>query len=131
MSSTGSDLDSTHSLIHATAYLQGIAGKVRVFGKRLAANLPVLFFAPLVLLAAAQLSSIAITTAVVAALVRLSPPFHTSTPTAHTVSRGTQILPPYLDRPIDHFSLPIPSFKPHNPKFTHRWSRPSAFPSWR
>ena len=48
---------------------KGLLGKVKGFGRRLLANLPVLLFAPLVLLAAFQLSGLAISVAVVAALV--------------------------------------------------------------
>lgn len=47
----------------------GLLGKAKAFGRRLLANVPVLLFVPLVMMAAVQLSGIAIATAVIAALV--------------------------------------------------------------
>jgi hypothetical protein len=47
----------------------GLWGRVRGLGRRMVGNLPVLFLVPFVLLAAVQLSGIAIATAVIAALV--------------------------------------------------------------
>lgn len=48
---------------------KGLPGILKGFSRRLLANVPVLLFVPLVMLAAVQLSGIAIATAVIAALV--------------------------------------------------------------